>query len=305
MRNLFVKTLVEEARKDDRIWLITPDLGYAVLEPFQQEFPERFINTGIMEQASVSIAAGLALNGKIPYVYSIMPFVTSRPFEQVKLDCAYMNTNVRVVGVGGGFAYGPAGATHHSIDDLALMRSLPNMAVVAPGDLTETEELVRYSVKHQGPMFIRLNRRGEPRYEHKVEFGKFSTVCEGDDFAIITTSAMLQDAYETVEAYHKEGKYPLLLSAHTIKPFDEAKILELIKNKKPIITIEEHNIIGGLYSCVAEIVAKSGMGAKILPIAVHDKFSHFVGGQEYIKSHMGLCDLSTKINEFLLRCDNE
>ena len=164
MRNLFVKTLVEEARKNDKIWVITPDLGYSVLEPFQEEFPDRFINTGITEQAAVGIAAGLAINGKIPYVYSIMPFVTSRPFEQIKVDCAYMNTNVRLVGVGGGFAYGPAGATHHSTDDLAIMRALPNMSVVAPGDLTETEELTRYSVQHQGPMFIRLNRKGEPKY---------------------------------------------------------------------------------------------------------------------------------------------
>ena len=299
MRNLFVKTLVEEARKNDKIWVITPDLGYSVLEPFQQEFPNRFINTGITEQAAVGIAAGLALNGKIPYVYSIMPFVTSRPFEQVKVDCAYMNTNVRLVGVGGGFAYGPAGATHHSIDDLAIMRALPNMAVVAPGDLTETEELTRYSVKHQGPMFIRLNRKGEPRYEHKVEFGKFSTVCEGGDFAIIVTSAMLKDAYEAVEAYHKEGKNPLLLSAHTIKPFDEQKILELVRKNMPIITVEEHNIIGGLYSSVAEVVAKSGMAAKIFPIAVPDKFSHFVGGQEYIKARMGLSDIKQQIDSFL------
>ena len=299
MRKLFVKTLIEEARHNDKIWLITPDLGYAVLEPFQQEFPERFINTGINEQAAVGIAAGLALSGKIPYVYSIMPFVTSRPFEQIKVDCAYMNTNVRLVGVGGGFAYGPAGATHHSIDDLAIMRALPNMTVVAPGDLTETEDLIRYSTHHQGPMFIRLNRSGEPRYEHKVEFGKFATLFDGKDFAIITTSAMLKDAYETVEAYHKEGKYPLLLSAHTMKPFDEQKVLEVAKRNIPIITIEEHNIIGGLYSATAEVIAKSGIATKILPIAVPNKFSHFVGGQEYIKAHMGLSGIKNQIDNFL------
>lgn len=299
MRNLFVKTLIAEAEKDNRIWIITPDLGYSVLEPFAEKFPERFINTGITEQCAVGIASGLALCGKIPYVYSIMPFVTSRPFEQVKVDCAYMNTNVRLVGVGGGFAYGPAGATHHSIDDLSIMRSLPNMAVVAPGDLTETEELTRYSVNHQGPMFIRLNRRGEPRIEHKVEFGKFSTIYNGNDFAIIVTSAMLEDAVKAVDEFHKAGKKPLLLSAHTIKPFDENKVLELVKNNMPIITIEEHNIIGGLYSATAEVIAKSGYSAKILPIAVPDKFSHYVGSQEYIKEKMGLTNLYQQITKFL------
>src|SRR5574344_339413 len=276
MRNLFVKVLVEEARKDDRIWLITPDLGYAVLEPFKQEFPERFLNVGIAEQNAVGIAAGLALSGKIPYVYSIIPFVTSRPYEQIKVDCAYMNTNVRLVGVGAGFAYGPAGATHHSIDDLNIMRGLPNMTVVAPGSLNETESLVRYSVNHCGPMFIRLNKKGEPRYEYAVEFGKFSTIFDGDDCAIIATSSILTDAITAVEKLKNSGRNPLLVSAHTIKPFDYQKILEFINKGIPIITVEEHNIIGGLASAVAEVIAHSGKGARFLSLAVHDKFSHYV-----------------------------
>lgn len=299
MRNLFLQTLLEEAKHDERIWLITPDLGYAVLEPFAQAFPERFINTGIMEQAAVGIAAGLALSGKIPYVYSIAPFVTSRPFEQVKVDCAYMNTNVRLIGVGGGFAYGPAGATHHSLDDLAIMRTLPNMAVTAPGDLTETEELVRYSVRHQGPLFMRLNRRGEPRYAHSVEFGKLATLLDGNDFAIIATSAMLKDAYEAALQFQQEGIHPLVLSAHTIKPFDEEKVAELARRQLPIITVEEHNIIGGLFSAVAETLVKHGLNTKVLPIAVPDKFSHFVGGQDYIKERMGLTALYEQIARFL------
>ena len=299
MRNTFLNTLVEMAKNDNRIWLITPDLGYAVLEPFKELFPERFINAGISEQNAVGMAAGLAMSGKIPYVYSIMPFVTSRPFEQVKVDCAYMNTNVRLVGVGAGFAYGPAGATHHSIDDLAIMRTLPNMAVVAPGSLNEATDLTRYSVNHNGPMYIRLNKRGEPTYDYPVEFGKFSQVFDGDAFAVIATSGMLRDAYDTVEKYRKNGINAALFSAHTIKPFDTECVLGLVRRHIPIITVEEHNIIGGLYSAVAETVARSGMAARILPIAVPDRFSHFVGDQNYIRDKMGLSHLSEQIDGFI------
>lgn len=299
MRNLFVKTLVEAARNDDRIWLITPDLGFAVLEPFQEEFPERFLNVGIAEQNAVGIAAGLALNGKIPYVYSIMPFVTSRPYEQVKVDCAYMNTNVRLVGVGAGFAYGPAGATHHSLDDLNIMRGLPNMSVVAPGSLNEAEELIRYSVCHQGPMYIRLNRKGEPRYDYSVQFGKFSVLQEGADCAIIVTSSMLEDTICAVDELKRRGINLTLISAHTIKPFDVEATLKLIGKNMPIITVEEHSIIGGLGTSVAEVIARSGKGVPFLTIGVQDMFSHFVGSQNYIKEKMGLKNLAQQIWEFL------
>ncbi len=299
MRNLFVKVLVEEARKDDRIWLITPDLGFAVLEPFQEEYPNRFVSVGIAEQNAVGIAAGLALSGKIPYVYSIIPFATSRPFEQIKIDCAYMNTNVRLVGVGAGFAYGPAGATHHAIEDIAIMRALPNMAVVAPGDLQEVEALTRYSVHHKGPMYIRLNKKGEPRYDHSVEFGKMSTLSEGTDCAIIATSSMLPDAVWATEELKGMGLSTYLLSAHTIKPFDSQKILDLVRARVPIITIEEHSIIGGLASVVSDVIAHSETSTKFLSIAVPDKFSHYVGSQNHIKEKMGLSALSAQIVEFL------
>ena len=301
MRNTFLKTLLEEAEKDERIWCITPDLGFSVLEPFIEKFPNRYLNVGIAEQNAVGIAAGLALNGKIPYDYSIIPFAVSRPYEQIKVDVAYMNTNVRIVGVGAGFSYGPAGATHHALDDIAIMRTLPNMTVCCPGSLNEAEDLVRYSVKHQGPMYLRLGKGGEPRYDHKVEFGKFSTVIDGTDFAIITTSNMLERGYALTEQYRKEGKKPLLLSAHTVKPLDTAKINDLLNAEIPIITMEEHNIIGGLASAVSEVIAVSGKAAKFLPIGVQDIFSHFVGDRNFIaeKTGIGTEQSKQRIDAFL------
>lgn len=299
MRNTFLKTLIEEAKKNPDIYLITPDLGFGILEPFKEMFPQRFINTGIAEQNAVGVAAGLALNGKLAYVYSIIPFAVARPYEQIKVDCSYMNTRVRIVGVGAGFSYGAAGATHHALEDLAVMRALPNMTVTAPGSLNETEAIVRYSASCPGPMYIRLAKRGEPRFDYPVIVGRCSTVLEGTDFALISTSNMLADAFELAQQYLKEGKKPLLLSAHTLKPFDSAKIKELISRKMPIITLEEHNIIGGLGSAVSEVIAISGAGAAFLPIAVQDQYSHIVGNQQYIKEHLGLGRLKNQIDAFL------
>src|SRR5688572_8522770 len=162
MRTTFIKTLTAQAEQDERIFLITPDMGFSVLEVFQDRFPNRFLNVGIAESNAVGIAAGLALSGKIVYVYSIIPFVCMRPFEQVRVDVAYMNTNVRLVGVGAGLSYGPAGGTHHAVEDVALMRALPNMTVVSPCDPWEVAQTVNLSVQHQGPMYIRLARNGEP-----------------------------------------------------------------------------------------------------------------------------------------------
>jgi transketolase len=300
MRKTFINTLLKEARKDERIFLITPDLGYSILEPFQQEFPDRFLNVGIAEQNAISVAAGLALNGKIPYVYSIIPFITSRCHEQVKLDCAYMNTNVRIVGVGAGYSYGAAGATHHSIEDIAIMRALPNMAIVAPGCPNEVEALVKYSTNHSGPMYIRLSKSGEPQInKSKIEFSKISTLNDGKDFVIIATSNMLEEANNLLLEYKIEGKNPMLLSAHTLKPFDNSQIIKLIDSGMSIITMAEHSIIGGLASIVSEIIAQSGKGVRFLPIAIPDEFSHYVGGQKFIKEKMGLSNLKEKINKFL------
>ena len=159
-----MKTLIELARKDDRIFLLTPDMGYSVLESFRDEFPDRFLNTGIAEQNTIGVAAGLALTGKIVYVYSIIPFVTMRCYEQVRLDLAYNNANVKLIGIGAGLTYGSLGASHHAIEDIAIMKAIPNMTVLCPGDPIETKELVHRSYETYGPMYIRLGKNGEPKF---------------------------------------------------------------------------------------------------------------------------------------------
>ena len=289
MRKTFINTLIDLARKDKDIVLITPDMGFSVLEPFFEEFPNRAINCGIAEQNAVSIASGMALMGKKPYVYTIIPFLVERAFEQVRLEVAYMNTNVKLIGIGAGFTYGSAGATHHAIEDIALMRSLPNMTVCCPGDNNEAEQIVRQSILNDKPMYIRIGRHNRGIFNNeKLEIGKASVIERGEDIAIISTSNMLPDAAYYCKQLKEQGRKPYLISMHTIKPLDKEVIIELVDKGVEIQTMEEHSIIGGLGSAVAEVIAESGKGVKFKRIGVPDEFSHYIGSQKYIKKQFGL-----------------
>ncbi len=289
MRKTFINTLIKLARQDKDIILITPDMGFSVLEPFFNEFPNRSINVGIAEQNAVSIAAGLALMGKKPYVYTIIPFLVERAFEQIRIDVAYMNTNVKLVGIGAGFTYGAAGATHHAIEDISLMRSLPNMLVCAPGDNNEAEQITEASTSITKPMYIRIGRHNRGIFNNnKIEIGKASILEEGEDIAIFTTSNMLPNAYDYCLNLKKAGRKPYLISVHTIKPLDKKLITELINKGIEIHTLEEHSIIGGLGSAVAEIIAESGKGIKFKRIGIPDEFCHIVGSQKFLREHYNL-----------------
>jgi transketolase len=291
MRSTFIRCLRERARIDRRVFLITADMGFSVLEEFREECPDRFLNVGIAEQNAVGVAAGLALSGKVVYVYSIIPFLVMRSFEQVRNDVAYMNTNVRLVGVGAGFTYGAQGATHHAIEDIAVMRALPNMTVCCPGDPVETRELIERSFDHKGPMYFRLGKNGEPRIHPegtKIELGKAVRVTEGDDLALITTSNMLEQGSKWVEEYAAEGTGVTLVSMPTLKPFDSETVLFFVERGIPIITLEEHNMVGGLGSAVAEVIAESGKAVSFRRVAIPDCYSHVVGGQHFQRQHVGL-----------------
>jgi transketolase len=301
MRTTFINTLTEEAKSNENIFIITPDLGFSVLERFRDLFPNRFLNVGIAEQNAVGVASGLALSGKIVYVYSIVPFVTMRCFEQVRVDAAYMNTNIRLVGVGAGLSYGPAGATHHSIEDIAVMRSLPNMTVCCPGDPLEVREIVRQSVNYPGPMYIRIGKNGEPtihKENQQLIIGKAIQITEGEDLIIITTSNMLEEGKQIVNSLKGKGKSATLVSMHTIKPFDTVAVLGLINKRIPMVTLEEHNIIGGLGSAVAEVIAESGQAVRFKRIGIKDIFCHEVGSQQYLRDK--LINAYQEITDFMV-----
>lgn len=293
MRTAFINTLIERARTDESIFLLTPDMGFSVFEKYIELFPDRFLNVGIAEQNAVGVAAGLALSGYKVYVYSIVPFVTMRCFEQVRVDVAYMNTNVKLVGVGGGYAYGPAGATHHAIEDIAIMRSLPNMTVCCPGDPLEAKQLIEQSLSQPGPMYIRLGKDHEPCIHNEgdlVKFGKASILKKGKDFALITTGNMLEQGKAWIDAWVSEGYNPEFISMHTVKPIDEASITAILKRGMSIVTLEEHTVIGGLGSAISEIVAAAGLKCKVVKVGVPDVFSHYVGSQKKLREYYGLSD---------------
>ena len=284
LRTAFIDTLRELARIDDRIFLLTADMGYSVFETFRDEFPDRFLNTGIAEQNTIGIAAGLASRGKIVFVYSIIPFVTMRCFEQVRLDLAYNFMNVKLVGVGAGLTYGPLGSSHHALEDIAIMRSLPDMTVLCPGDPIETRELIKRSYEYEGPVYIRLGKNGEPKIhpdETRIEIGKSITVLEGNDLALITTSNMLETGKKWVEEWKQDGVNVSLISMPSLKPFDSSTVKNLIDKEIPIITLEEHSVIGGLGSIISQVIATTGKPVKFQQIGINDKFSHVVGGHEF------------------------
>lgn len=289
MRKLFINSLIEKARKDDRIYLIVADLGFSVIEDFAKEFPDRYLNVGIAEQNAIGVAAGMALSGKIAYFYGIIPFVTMRCFEQVRIDIAYMNTNVRLVGVGGGYSYGPAGPSHHAIEDIAIMRVLPNMMVCCPGDCVELKSIMEESYVHNGPMYIRLGKGGEGNIhpsETSIKIGEGIQLKDGKDLIIITTGTMLGQGIQLVNELNDKDIHASLYSFHTLKPLDIRLLNRLIEKSIPIITLEEHNIIGGLGSAVAEVIAESGKSIPFKRIGIPDIYTHEIGSQNYLRKRV-------------------
>lgn len=291
MRKTFVNTLIELAEKDKDIYLLTGDLGFSLLEDFAKKFPKRFINCGVAEQNMMTLAAGLALAGKKPYVYSIIPFATMKCFEQIRNDVAYQNVNVKIVGVGSGFAYGHLGCTHHSIEDIAIIRSLPNMAVLSPADPLEAKELILKSYSSKSPTYLRLHKSGDKvlyNFTPNIEIGKPSVLVDGDCGLIIATGTAVGLALEVAGKLKSKGYNFKLLSQHTLKPIMKEFLLNEIAGKKVIVAIEEHNIIGGLGSLLAEILAESDWHGKFKRFGVPDKFCSKVGGEQYLRNLFGL-----------------
>jgi len=286
MRKSFVKALIELAKKDKDVCLLTGDLGYHVFEEFVKEFPDRFFNCGISEQNMVGMSAGLALSGKKPYVYSIVPFATLRPFEQIRTDICYQNLNVKIIGVGGGFSYGTLGSTHIVLEDLAVMRALPNMTVLCPSDLFETEELVLRSYEKSGPTYIRLTNAGQFKtYDQKpmLEIGKSKVLKDGKDGLIIASGLQAGFSLEAANELEKNGHNFKVISLHTIKPIDKKDILSHAKGINKIFVFEEHSIFGGVGSALAEIFLEAGWQGKFKSIGVPDEFSKDIGTADYLR----------------------
>jgi len=292
MRTAFINKLIELARNDKNIYLITSDTGFSILEEFEKLFSEQYLNIGISEANMIGVASGLSLGGKKVFLYAIAPFITMRCFEQVRIDLCYQNIPVKLIGVGAGLTYGNAGATHHSIEDIAVMNCLPNMTVICPGDPIEVGKAVEESLKLNGPCYIRIGKSGEPNIHKEVpgsfSLGKGIRLRIGENVALVATGNMLETAIKVYEILKEKNIDTEVISMHTVKPIDKEMIIETSKRCKFIATMEEHNVIGGLGSRVADVITEENLNVRLKKFAIPDKYVDVVGDQDYLRNYYGL-----------------
>lgn len=305
MRDTFVKTLIEVAKKDPSVELVTGDLGFGVLKPFWEQCPDQFTNAGIAEQNMTTMAAGMALEGKTVFTYSIGNFPTLRCLEQIRNDCAYHNANVKVVCIGGGFVYGSLGMSHQATEDLAILRALPDVVVMAPADPSEAEEATREIAVWPGTCYLRLGRGGEKRIHEKIEnfqIGKAIKVRNGKRVVIFSTGAIFDEVRDAYEMLIEKGYDPAVYTFPTVKPLDKEVIEACSSDFDLIVTCEEHNIVGGFGGAVAEVMAEmKKKKAYLLRIGLNDEYSVCVGNQKYLRDQYGLsaAKIATRIEEKL------
>jgi transketolase len=283
----------ELAKGDPRICFIGSDLGVGVLDQFKTEMPDRFFMEGVSEANLIGMAAGLALEGKIIYANTIATFITRRCFEQIVLDLCLHNVNVRLIGNGGGLVYAPLGPTHLAIEDIAILRALPHMTILAPADAAEMRRLMPQTVNHRGPIYIRLAKGGDPVVTNDQEpfkIGKAYLMREGKDALIVSTGVVLKRALEAAETLRAKRMDVAVLHVPTIKPLDQTAILEQASRVPVIVSAEEGTIVGGLGSAVAEVLAEARFGSakRFKRLGIPDVFPDQYGSQDSLMNHFGI-----------------
>lgn len=292
MRNAFASEITALAKEDPRVVFCSGDIGNRLFDKFKEGAPDRFFNCGVAEANMISVAAGMASCGLRPIVYTITPFVTTRCLEQIRVDVCYHNLPVIIVGVGSGLSYASLGPTHHSCEDIAFLRALPGMTVTCPADSMEVRAILRAALKQDHPVYIRLGKKGEPVIHKDVPaltLGKALVLREGSDVCVMTTGNMLPVGVEAVEKLVQSGGNPQLVSFHTVKPLDRELLRDVFARFHTVVTVEEHSLIGGFGSAVAEwLVDQPQQKARLCRIGASDEFFHEAGEQEYAREKLGL-----------------
>ena len=292
MRKAFNKELLEIAKKDPRVFMILADIGYGEIEDFANTFPDRFINCGVAEQNMTGVACGVAMEGNIAITYSIANFPTLRCLEQVRNDVCYHNANVKIIIIGGGMAYGELGISHHSTEDIAIMRSLPNMVVLAPCDIPETVALTKAMMEYEGPVYFRCGYKGEPDIHSgpiEAKIGGSAQIRDGKDVTVFFAGTVGINAKKAVEQLAAEGIDCRLVSLYSIKPIDKEAIIRAAEETGGLVVLEEHNIDGGVGSAVAEVLMDSGKGnVPFKRLAMPDVNATKVGSQAWMREQYGL-----------------
>lgn len=293
MRKTCLEMVYELAKEDKRIFFIGSDLGVDTLKQFRDEMPDRFFMEGVCEANVIGMAAGLAMEGKIVYVNTIATFLTRRCFEQVALDLCLHRMNVRLIGNGGGLVYAPLGPTHMATEDIAIMRALPNMTIVSPADADEIRRFMPQTVDYQGPIYIRLAKGHDPivtNDEYRFEIGKAIAAREGNGALIITSGITLRVGLEAADNLSDQGINCTVLHIHTIKPIDEEALLYYASTVPIVVTIEEHTIVGGLGSAVAEILLEANYNPakRFKRLGIPDVFPDKYGSQNDLMERYGI-----------------
>lgn len=293
MRDTFAQAFYDEAQINPKLFLVVADISPASkISNFKQEFPTRFIDVGVAEGTMIGIAAGLALRGCKPFAYTIANFSIYRPFEQVRDDLCYQNLPVTVVGMGAGVTYSPLGATHHTIEDVAVMSAIPNMSVLAPCDPPEVTAAVSAASRHNGPIYLRLGKAGEPNLSAQAEpfvFGKVRQLRPGEDLAILSYGPITKMAVDLADLLQRDqGWSSSVYSVHTLKPLDADRIAAISKSFARVVVIEEHVSRGGLGAQVKQIAWDSEATCKVHTFCLKDEFLHVYGSHDDIRRAHGL-----------------
>ncbi len=290
MRTAYLNTLYDLALNDKRVYALISDNGAIVYDKYRKDLAAQYLNLGISEANMLGMAAGMASCGKIPFAYTIGAFLAYRSFEFIRNDICLQKQNVKIVGTGSGETYSALGPTHHSTEDLGCLRSLPNLVIVSPASPMEVVKATIAAYQYEGPVYLRLGTNKEPEIynrDYRFEIGKGVTVKNGNDITLIGTGSILKDILDASDLLEKEKICARVINMHTIKPIDEKIILQAAEETGRIITVEDHNIIGGLGSAVAEVIAESGQGVLFKRLGLQD-FSHGYGTYKQVKEMNGI-----------------
>lgn len=303
MRDTYLKMLYELAEKDSQVISLVADNGLIVYDDFRRDFPDRYFNFGIAEENMVAAAAGMASCGKIPFAYTISAFIVYRAYEFLRNDVCFQNQNVKLVGIGTGLTYSTLGPSHHTTEDIGLLRSLPNLTVFSPATRAEVKWMMKEAYKIKGPVYIRLSNNTEEYYEENAKFsvGKPAIVKEGKDITVMVTGTIINEVMKAVKKLEIDGISVEVISVHTLKPLDIKSIAKMILKTGCLVTIEEHNVVGGLYSAIAEAMARENVMVPNLAIGLQDVFAVDYGQLSNVRCANGLDSTSiyAKIRRFV------
>ena len=291
MRNAFAKEITNLAEENEKIVLLSGDIGNKLFDSFKSIKKSNFFNCGIAEANMMGVASGMAMSGLRPIVYTITPFTTTRCLEQIRIDACYHDVPVIIVGTGSGLSYASLGPTHHSLEDFAIFRAIPNITIMAPADEIELKHCLVNALKINSPVYIRIGKKGEPIIsDDKSSFhiGKSMSLKKGTDVCLIGTGTIMAEVLEAAKLLEKKGLSCRVESFHTIKPLDEDTLDEVLSQFSVVSVVEEHSKIGGLYGAISEYYVLNKFNTSILNFGVKDEFMHEVGSQRYAREKYGL-----------------